>query len=227
MLPQIIIADPLVSLFLDLCPRSPPKGLPFPPCNDCSLPCSSSSPGLFEQRVEQYLEELPDTEQSGMNKFLRGLGKKHGHWWDGCSARRLYPKYSKPIPLGIYIGAIDRTVSDPLMERFPSSGLQEHLAEYLPNFRTRRNYRPYINQVFFSVLLPEWIWWLGAGSFSLGHKGVYRSRSARVSFSENHSLQRAQPIKSWNHRMSQFKGKSGPEKLNSSPTARQWLIPVP
>lgn len=31
--------------------------------------------GLFEQRVEQYLEELPDTEQSGMNKFLRGLGK--------------------------------------------------------------------------------------------------------------------------------------------------------
>ncbi|OWK18028.1 ST5, partial [Cervus elaphus hippelaphus] len=29
--------------------------------------------GLFEQRVEQYLEELPDTEQSGMNKFLRGL----------------------------------------------------------------------------------------------------------------------------------------------------------
>ncbi|XP_075402230.1 DENN domain-containing protein 2B isoform X3 [Tenrec ecaudatus] len=32
--------------------------------------------GLFEQRVEQYLEELPDTEQSGMNKFLRGLGNK-------------------------------------------------------------------------------------------------------------------------------------------------------
>lgn len=25
--------------------------------------------------MEQYLEELPDTEQSGMNKFLRGLGK--------------------------------------------------------------------------------------------------------------------------------------------------------
>uniref|UniRef100_UPI00398F0E57 DENN domain-containing protein 2B n=1 Tax=Pristiophorus japonicus TaxID=55135 RepID=UPI00398F0E57 len=32
--------------------------------------------GLFEQRVEQYLEELPDTEQSGMNKFLKGLGNK-------------------------------------------------------------------------------------------------------------------------------------------------------
>ncbi|CAB1339259.1 unnamed protein product, partial [Coregonus sp. 'balchen'] len=29
--------------------------------------------GLFEQRVEQYLEELPDTEQSGVNKFLKGL----------------------------------------------------------------------------------------------------------------------------------------------------------
>ncbi|XP_062868526.1 suppression of tumorigenicity 5 protein isoform X2 [Trichomycterus rosablanca] len=32
--------------------------------------------GLFEERVEQYLEELPDTEQSGVNKFLRGLGNK-------------------------------------------------------------------------------------------------------------------------------------------------------
>uniref|UniRef100_A0A8C7FX11 DENN domain containing 2B n=1 Tax=Oncorhynchus kisutch TaxID=8019 RepID=A0A8C7FX11_ONCKI len=32
--------------------------------------------GLFEQRVEQYLEELPDTEQSGVNKFLKGLGSK-------------------------------------------------------------------------------------------------------------------------------------------------------
>nr|DBA17662.1 TPA: hypothetical protein GDO54_003078 [Pyxicephalus adspersus] len=32
--------------------------------------------GLFEQRVEQYLEELPEHEQSGVNKFLRGLGNK-------------------------------------------------------------------------------------------------------------------------------------------------------
>ncbi|XP_068586358.1 DENN domain-containing protein 2B isoform X1 [Cebidichthys violaceus] len=32
--------------------------------------------GLFEQRVDQYLEELPDTEQSGVNKFLKGLGSK-------------------------------------------------------------------------------------------------------------------------------------------------------
>lgn len=32
--------------------------------------------GLFEQRVEQYLEELPDTEQSGVNKFLERLGSK-------------------------------------------------------------------------------------------------------------------------------------------------------
>lgn len=31
--------------------------------------------GLFEQRVDQYLEELPDTEQSGVNKFLKGLGE--------------------------------------------------------------------------------------------------------------------------------------------------------
>ncbi|XP_023678576.1 DENN domain-containing protein 2B [Paramormyrops kingsleyae] len=32
--------------------------------------------GLFEQRVEQYLEELPDTEQSGVNKFFKELGSK-------------------------------------------------------------------------------------------------------------------------------------------------------
>ncbi|KAM8938747.1 DENN domain-containing protein 2B [Pelodytes ibericus] len=32
--------------------------------------------GLFEQRVEQYLEELPESEQSGVNKFWRGLGNK-------------------------------------------------------------------------------------------------------------------------------------------------------
>ncbi|PIO29113.1 hypothetical protein AB205_0098990 [Aquarana catesbeiana] len=31
--------------------------------------------GLFEQRVEQYLEELPEHEQSGVNKFWRGLGE--------------------------------------------------------------------------------------------------------------------------------------------------------
>ncbi|XP_036399500.1 suppression of tumorigenicity 5 protein [Megalops cyprinoides] len=36
----------------------------------------SRAKGLFEQRVEQYLEELPDTEQSGVNKFLKGLGSK-------------------------------------------------------------------------------------------------------------------------------------------------------
>ncbi|XP_075878144.1 DENN domain-containing protein 2B isoform X2 [Nelusetta ayraudi] len=32
--------------------------------------------GLFERRVDHYLEELPDTEQSGVNKFLKGLGNK-------------------------------------------------------------------------------------------------------------------------------------------------------
>ncbi|XP_037551506.1 suppression of tumorigenicity 5 protein [Nematolebias whitei] len=31
--------------------------------------------GLFELRADQYLEELPDTEQSGVNKFLKGLGE--------------------------------------------------------------------------------------------------------------------------------------------------------
>ncbi|KAJ8247559.1 hypothetical protein GJAV_G00247720 [Gymnothorax javanicus] len=36
----------------------------------------SRAKGLFEQRAELYLEELPDTEQSGVNKFLKGLGNK-------------------------------------------------------------------------------------------------------------------------------------------------------
>ncbi|KAL4613504.1 suppression of tumorigenicity 5 protein-like [Arapaima gigas] len=36
----------------------------------------SRARGLFEERVEQYLEELPDTEQSGVNKFLKDLSSK-------------------------------------------------------------------------------------------------------------------------------------------------------
>lgn len=42
-------------------------------CLRCVLCCAA---GLFEQRAEQYLEELPDTEQSGVNKFLKGLGEE-------------------------------------------------------------------------------------------------------------------------------------------------------
>lgn len=38
-------------------------------------PSGNTVTGLFEQRVDQYLEELPDTEQSGVNKFLKGLGE--------------------------------------------------------------------------------------------------------------------------------------------------------
>lgn len=32
----------------------------------------------------------------------------------------LYPNYSKPMPMDIYIGAVDRTVRDPLVKRFPA-----------------------------------------------------------------------------------------------------------
>lgn len=39
------------------------------------MSCIALVIGLFEQRVDQYLEELPDTEQSGVNKFLKGLGE--------------------------------------------------------------------------------------------------------------------------------------------------------
>lgn len=31
--------------------------------------------GLFEVRAQEYLETLPTGEQSGVNKFLKGLGK--------------------------------------------------------------------------------------------------------------------------------------------------------
>lgn len=34
-----------------------------------------SSPGLFEVRAQEYLETLPSGEHSGVNKFLKGLGK--------------------------------------------------------------------------------------------------------------------------------------------------------
>ncbi|XP_026550844.1 DENN domain-containing protein 2A-like [Pseudonaja textilis] len=32
--------------------------------------------GLFEVRAQEYLETLPSEEQSGVNKFLKGLGKE-------------------------------------------------------------------------------------------------------------------------------------------------------
>ncbi|XP_041965359.1 DENN domain-containing protein 2B-like isoform X1 [Alosa sapidissima] len=37
---------------------------------------TSRAKGLFEVRVEQYLDELPETEQGGVNRFFRGLGSK-------------------------------------------------------------------------------------------------------------------------------------------------------
>ncbi|KAL2093204.1 hypothetical protein ACEWY4_010516 [Coilia grayii] len=37
---------------------------------------TSRAKGLFEVRVEQYLDELPEVEQGGVNRFFRGLGNK-------------------------------------------------------------------------------------------------------------------------------------------------------
>lgn len=34
-----------------------------------------SLPGLFEVRVAEYLDSYPEPEPSGVNKFLKGLGK--------------------------------------------------------------------------------------------------------------------------------------------------------
>lgn len=34
------------------------------------------STGLFEVRAQEYLETLPSGEQSGVNRFLKGLGKE-------------------------------------------------------------------------------------------------------------------------------------------------------
>lgn len=36
------------------------------------------STGLFEVRAQEYLETLPSGEHSGVNKFLKGLGKAQG-----------------------------------------------------------------------------------------------------------------------------------------------------
>ncbi|RXM27165.1 Suppression of tumorigenicity 5 protein [Acipenser ruthenus] len=52
--------------------------------------------GLFEQRVEQYLEELPDTEQSGVNKFLKGLDA------EGRSQELLYCQQHNREPLCLF-----------------------------------------------------------------------------------------------------------------------------
>lgn len=42
---------------------------------DLKCPGCLSSPGLFEVRAQEYLETLPSGEHSGVNKFLKGLGK--------------------------------------------------------------------------------------------------------------------------------------------------------
>lgn len=39
---------------------------------------TSSSTGLFEVRAQEYLETLPSGEHSGVNRFLKGLGKAQG-----------------------------------------------------------------------------------------------------------------------------------------------------
>lgn len=52
--------------------------------------------GLFEQRVDQYLEELPDTEQSGVNKFLKGLGEfssRHTRLVSDYSSWKIVPRF--------------------------------------------------------------------------------------------------------------------------------------
>ncbi|KAJ6665155.1 hypothetical protein lerEdw1_005386 [Lerista edwardsae] len=58
--------------------------------------------GLFEQRVEQYLEELPDTEQSGVNKFLRGLVQGLDERLCLCAYQSLHnwlsPQFPVPLP---------------------------------------------------------------------------------------------------------------------------------
>uniref|UniRef100_A0A8C7FZB9 DENN domain containing 2B n=1 Tax=Oncorhynchus kisutch TaxID=8019 RepID=A0A8C7FZB9_ONCKI len=52
--------------------------------------------GLFEQRVEQYLEELPDTEQSGVNKFLKGLGE-FSNKIESALKTNISPQQSLPV----------------------------------------------------------------------------------------------------------------------------------
>lgn len=37
--------------------------------------CYYFSPGLFEVRAQEYLDSMPGSEQRGVNKFLKGLGR--------------------------------------------------------------------------------------------------------------------------------------------------------
>ncbi|MGH0131784.1 UNVERIFIED_CONTAM: hypothetical protein FKN15_053150 [Acipenser sinensis] len=78
--------------------------------------------GLFEQRVEQYLEELPDTEQSGVNKFLKGLG-------DVCCTVSSQTCLSEDAEENIFLKDHQKAVPDMDKCHHRPQALQEHLTQ--------------------------------------------------------------------------------------------------
>lgn len=54
----------------------------------------SLSTGLFEVRAQEYLETLPSGEHSGVNRFLKGLGKAKG----SAPITSLWSMGSRPVP---------------------------------------------------------------------------------------------------------------------------------
>ncbi|MGH0162422.1 UNVERIFIED_CONTAM: hypothetical protein FKN15_055392 [Acipenser sinensis] len=101
--------------------------------------------GLFEQRVEQYLEELPDTEQSGVNKFLKGLGQlttdtAHQGFPDNVNIQRPQPLICQGLPATLHHRPVDQANEfQPCFQQLTPvycgqchhrpQALQEHLAQ--------------------------------------------------------------------------------------------------
>lgn len=71
-------------------------------CRDGSKPftyiCFVLSPGLFEVRAQEYLDSLPGSEQRGVNKFLKGLGKTYS-----CLNKSVWLQHLKNIMFNSFL----------------------------------------------------------------------------------------------------------------------------
>ncbi|KAG2462171.1 ST5 protein, partial [Polypterus senegalus] len=75
--------------------------------------------GLFEQRAEQYLDELPDNEQSGVNKFLKGLGylsEDKGTPSHQCTIDHMHSQHPLSSVHPVVSGAVHQTLVPPVNE---------------------------------------------------------------------------------------------------------------
>lgn len=53
--------------------------------------------GLFELRAAEYLDSYPEPEPSGVNKFLKGLGKSFSAFPFVCNKKQLFPLFYSQI----------------------------------------------------------------------------------------------------------------------------------